>query len=685
MSGAQDQPSNPWAPPAAPGAEPAKPYLPPVGSPPPATPASPATPPATPPGMPAMPAMTPPAAPPPLEFGTPTPRPIDPTVPTLDLGAPGDGGAPKRSKATLVGAVVGVTALVAAGAFAVVKITGNDTRGGAASPTEVGTSLTAALDNEDLLGVVDLLLPGERDTMREPLIDFVDHLRRLEVLSDDASLSKIGGLDIQFTDVTVREEPTNVDDITNIFLSGSSSVSVDGEAVPIGDLLIDEAFDGERPDMDQEPDTAEFEDTQLTVVERDGRWYLSAFYSAAEAARGEFEDQDIPTTGVEPRGGDSPEGALDTFFDAVSDLDLEGAIAALDPSEFEALQRYAPLFLDDAQDAIDEIGIEWGITDTAYEVSGEGSRRNVKITALTFTASIVDAGDIQLVVDGDCATVSVDGQESEKVCTDEIQQGALEELGLGSDVEQFVETVQAALEDWQPSGVAVHEVDGQWFVSPMRTGADFFNGFLAALDADELRDIVTSATDLADGMADELDDALGDLGVLDGESDAFPIDPSDGGVTLPTEVPMEPTETVPGETPSTDPGSATDPEFDAFTECFSNTDPAAGVQCLNDGIAAGTIDPFYVPPHFRFPECGVAEVYWVDVYSMADADFVAMATEASPCFVALVQSGQVNAYEVASELIAPQCLEGKNWYTNLDDGFDTRFFECVGKVRDELG
>ena len=34
-------------------------------------------------------------------------------------------------------AIVGVTALVAAGAFAIVKITGNDTDGGAASPTDV--------------------------------------------------------------------------------------------------------------------------------------------------------------------------------------------------------------------------------------------------------------------------------------------------------------------------------------------------------------------------------------------------------------------------------------------------------------------------------------------------------------------------------------------------------------------
>ena len=59
---------------------------------------------------------------------------------------------------------------------------------------------------EDALGVVDLLLPGERETMRQPLIDIVDNLKRLEIADSSASLDKIGGLDIAFENVQV--EPT---------------------------------------------------------------------------------------------------------------------------------------------------------------------------------------------------------------------------------------------------------------------------------------------------------------------------------------------------------------------------------------------------------------------------------------------------------------------------------------------
>ena len=48
--------------------------------------------------------------------------------------------------------------------------------------------------------LVDVLLPGERDTFRQPLQDLVGELKRLEVLSSDADLSKVGGIDISITD-----------------------------------------------------------------------------------------------------------------------------------------------------------------------------------------------------------------------------------------------------------------------------------------------------------------------------------------------------------------------------------------------------------------------------------------------------------------------------------------------------
>lgn len=676
MNGPQDeqhQPANPWAPPTAPAGVPSAPVAP-TSAPQPMEPpvARPTLPPA---GSPTAPPATAPmpssASVPTMPLGTPTRLP-GPDVPAAEVTVGGGDGPSEgrtRGKATMIGAIVGVSALVAAGAFAVVKITGNDTSGGAASPTDVGTSLTTALDNEDFLGVIDLLLPGERDTFREPMIEFVDHLSRLEILSADADLSKIGGLDIQFTDVSVREEATNVADISNIYLSGSSTVSVDGDAVPIGDLLIDEVFDGERPDMDAAPESAEFEDTRLTVVERDGRWYLSAFYSVAEQARVDAgNDDDVPETGVEPAGADSPEAALDQLFAAVSSLDLEEMIATLDPSEAEALQRYAPLFLDDAQSELDDAGIEWSISDTAYTVTGDGSRRSVAVDALTFDATIADLGTVHAELADGCvtATADLDG-ESEEVtwCTDDATDSMFEGMGIGDDeaAKRLFEVLDEALADYEPGGVAVHEVDGAWYVSPIRSYFDIFNDLLGALDADELRDIVDAGSDFFDSLVDDFGDPFS-------ESLDLPLDES----TDDTDV----------EFPDAGGDPMDDGSMDAYSACFSELDAAAGVACLNAGVAAGTIDPMFVQPHFRFAECGVAEAYWSDIYSMSDAEFVALVEGASPCFLDLVASGQVEAWEVASELLAPQCLEGKNWYTTYEEDYNDRFYECTSKVRDSL-
>ena len=62
---------------------------------------------------------------------------------------------------------------------------------------------------------------------------------------------------------------------------------------------------------------------------------------------------------------------------------------------------------------------------------------------------------------------------------------------------------------------------------------------------------------------------------------------------------------------------------------------------------SGTIDADLVNPPFRFPECGAAEAYWLDVYSMGDAEFVALVESASPCFLGLVAAGQIEAVHAA--------------------------------------
>ncbi|MCU1361179.1 MAG: hypothetical protein JWN99_2468 [Ilumatobacteraceae bacterium] len=649
-------PGSAWAPPGAPKG----PYLPPTGTAPSSTPIDTG-------------ATTP--------FGMPS---VDGTA-TMPMIPVQESPTPRRSKGKTIGALVGVTALVAAGAFAVVSITGNDAAGGAASPTEVGTQLTEALDNEDVLGVIDLLLPGERDTFRDPLIRTVENLKRLEVLSHDASLDGVSGIDIQFSDVKVREVPTNVHDITNIFLSGKSSATIDGDTVPIGDLLLDEVFHGDRPDITNDPESSDFDDVQMTVVQRDGRWYLSAFYSIAEQARG---DNDIPETGVQAAGADKPELAVDQMLQAVSDQSIEDLIAVLDPTEAEALQRYAPLFVDDAQSTIDDADVKFSIKDATYTVEGSGDRRTVSIDGLTFTVTDPNGGDdVVIKVADKCVTVTMNGDDTKTCGVGNGDLGDLtDQLDLGDDsgLKDLLDTLGKAFDDYDPSGIGVHQVGGQWYVSPLSTTFDAINDVLDALDRTELTDVIDAFGKLSD---------LGDIpGIVQGEIDTQTgdsTDTTDPGSTDAgsTDAGSGSTDTIDtiDTTDTTDPGSTdADAGDTALDACYQQTDATAGIQCMQDGIADGTIDADLVNVTFRYPQCGAADAYWSDVYTMPDADFVALVTAASPCFLNLVASGEIDAYMLPSEFLDPACLEGKNWYTAFDDAYNDRFFDCTSAALDAL-
>jgi hypothetical protein len=579
-------------------------------------------------GLPTLPPISTGAQPPPF-----TPPEGEPTATVVPTGT----GA-KRSKAKVVGGLVAAVALLGAGGLAISKIVaGND--GGAASPTEVGTQLIDALANEDALGVVDLLLPGERDTMRQPLIDIVDNLKRLEVADSTATLDKVGGLDITFQDVQVEATATNVDDVTNIRVTANSTASIDGEKVPIGKLLIDEAFGGDRPDIGNDPQDSDV-DWTLATVKRDGRWYLSAFYSIAESARKSGDD--IPQSALVARGADTPEGAVQAIFVAVGDLDLEALIAALNPNEAEALQRYAPMFVDDAQTGLDNQSINLAFTDTKFSVTGDGDRRTVAIDGFKMTAevngdevTVESQGGCMVVTSGDTTTDSCDGGSS--------VDAALSALGLddNEDVQSLIKTVQDAFGDMKPLGLTVQKVNGEWFVSPIGSTADILLAVIGALDKAELTDIIDGVRKVAESVSTDGIFSSGDISVGD--------NPDDGG----------------GDTSGLD-------------ACYAESEYTAFSECLASGINDGSIDASFVPSYYRIEECGVGEAYWNgSIYSMSDEDFTAFATGIAPCFQKYLADGTISEFQLPYELSRPDCLEGRNWYTVTDDEYSSRVFECA--------
>jgi hypothetical protein len=427
------------------------------------------------------------------------------SAPTVELepAAP-SAPAPKRSTGVVIAATVGAAAIIGAAIFGVTRLVSDSGGGGAATPEEAGLALLTALENEDVLGMMDVLLPGERETLKNPLVELTDELRRIEVLSADASLTDVAGVDIELQDEKVQVEETNVDDVVNLEISARGTGTIDGEQLPIGDFVADNLPDDtDLSDLDAsgEPDQ-ELDTFPITAVEQDGRWYLSVFHSIAENARRSAEEPvDIPAEGVTPGGGDTPEDAVDAFLDGVQKLDLESIIASLNPEEFQALQRYAPIFLDDAQAELDQAvadeGVAVKIADPEYTVSGSGDTRSLSIDFLRVDVT-AEEDTVSVEYEDGCWMVS-GGGENVNSCDLAGDTSTLDDMFDDPEpVKTLLNTLQDAFSDYENPGIIVKQVNGQWYLSPFATVSEQLLAGLRALDREEIETISEDASDAFD-------------------------------------------------------------------------------------------------------------------------------------------------------------------------------------------
>lgn len=573
---------------------------------------------------------------------------------------------PKRSRnMRLVGAAVGGFAVLVAGAFALRAVTADD--GGAASPEAAAQAFFDSIAAEDMIGAMDSVLPGEQAAFRDPLLDLVSELRRLEIAGEDADASAVAGIDIEFPELSFTELPTNVDDITNVEVDGLATIVVDGAAIPLGDLILDLVGDVEQAERFEGSDP--IEDYVFTTVREDGGWYVSLGYTLAERARwgsdgAPVTSPEIPSlaAAVQPRGGATPEEGMDLMLDAVEDLDIEGLLATLDPNEFAALHRYAPLFLDDAQAELDGVSpdLEISIDDREYSVVTDGSTARLTLSAATMRIS-ADGEEVELEYGDGCIRLSGSNLPTEEVCSDDVAEGsevpALDDFGLPTEeLTALGETVSEAFADFEGAGITMTRVDGEWFVSPIGTMTDTMLSVMRALDRQEIDDI-------GDAGAQAVEAFFSDFG---GSFD----DPFGEGASGSGDDPFE-----------TGPDS-----FTAYYECVENFDDAVErAQCFSDGIAAGTIDAYFVSPQELFPQCGLAEFYdngFADYSSLSDEDFIALYTEAQTCFEGLVASGEIDSsVGVPLPLRDISCYEGRNpeAIVDVDERFDVQgeIFDCL--------
>jgi hypothetical protein len=447
------------------------------------------------------------------------PRPPAMPPPAAGVVSTGPVMAPPSSRPGWFGrgiALAAAAVLVGGGGYLAINAASAD--GGADSPRGALDGALAALSDQDLIGAAEFVEPTERETMIDAGFAVVEELIRLEVFDDSLDLASVDGIDLEFDDVEIRTDEVRPGLAHLFIVGGTASTALDGAAVPYGSLITDRVDRDDLAIEERQTEEMSPSDLPIVAVERNGRWYLSLWYTAAENARLEAgQPLPSPSDRLSVIGAETPEGAVEDFVGAVEQLDLSAMIGMLDPLEASALYDYGSLFVGDGQRAADDFlrevrsdGWSWEVTGLDLRAETDGAQATVFIDRLdvtagsdevsfgaSFTADRVEVTiespevDLDYVVEGDCMVVTYDegyGPETEQMCTDEL----LADTGLGG----LASGAMGGITTIDDFGIVVRNVDGRWFISPIRTGSSLMLQSLRSLDADMLADTVDAFAEL---------------------------------------------------------------------------------------------------------------------------------------------------------------------------------------------
>jgi hypothetical protein len=384
----------------------------------------------------------------------------------------------KRGRSLLAVAAT-VAVMAGAGALAVFVVSDGDTAG-AASPDAAVTELAAALRSEDLLEVIAVIDPAEVPAIQAGIDEGRRGAEQEGAISDELLLERLQGIDSAFSDQAFDTEELAPDLAVVTPLGGSASTTSDPA------------------------------DVHIATVKRDGRWFVSLQYSIAESIRRRSGSPFPTDPPVVPVGAAGPEAAAEAFYRHLLDGDAAGLATTFAPGEGDALLRYASLWVPALQDRFDEArlpGDEQTLSGVELQVDRSGDRATVRVTAFVLEGTI-DRGHHS--TDGGAepapsGAVPVPVRlEWRNGCLTVTGADAADVLSIASDAE----TEQVATDVWRqcrpnrpasllgiaagtlpPSAfmalpsLAVAEIDGSWYVSPLGTVAD------------EIIDAVDPATD----------------------------------------------------------------------------------------------------------------------------------------------------------------------------------------------
>lgn len=407
----------------------------------------------------------------------------------------GFGEAPKKKrKGPIIGAIAAVVVVaLGVGATFFVLNKSDAGSGGEDNPTQAATNLVNSLSQGDVLGVLESLTPAESSLLVDFNAKTTKRLQELNVYKKDADPNKLHGASVQAANLKYDEKGAEkVNDHLTItkLVGGTVSLHADVNELPLTEEFMEAAFpDGlDSKPTDEKIDIAKVvkesgEPIRIATVKVDDKWYPSLFYTVADYAL-QAADKEWPSTPIANNGAGSPDDAVKEMVQAAINSDAERVIELLPPDEMGALHDAGPALLEEmgrpSPSGVEVTKLE---TETADAETG-GTRVMLKEIEVK-----ADGGTYHVTKDGDCYTAEGEG-ESQKICAEDLAK----EMGnsrTSSEMQQALTHLASGL--MKNTGVVTTEVDGKWYVSPLRTYSELGLSAISDLTPEDVLALVSNS------------------------------------------------------------------------------------------------------------------------------------------------------------------------------------------------
>jgi len=398
----------------------------------------------------------------------------------------------------LIGKIVGIGALVlalAGAGFVGWQVFGP--AGGADSPEAAASEFVAGVTEQDGIGVLKMVAPGEVSGFDDVYSSLQDRLEEAG-LTDGSSIS--GAIDIEVDNLEFDVDELSENAARVELTSADYTVTYDPAELPDElDFVADQAPREESwsGDLVEEFENETGVSPTISTVKVDGRWYITLIGTGLDYAAPALEDEGYSspnfddTEELEPITGSDPEEVVNNLVDAINSLDVEDALANLPADLIVGLRPYARTFESALRDNDIEVAVTAEDLDLEEEDLGDGLIK-VTINEATFSGygynGYGSGGGSLDVYDAECFEAL--GEEYYDDYTGETYQD--EERGCLSDVSELGDV---GIEEFF---VVMREVDGGYQLDPVATAFTYANEVIENFPDSFIDDILEEIEDSGD-------------------------------------------------------------------------------------------------------------------------------------------------------------------------------------------